>query len=108
MGPSPSRSTPRTALRRSWLIGTGRAPERGIRPRRRVEAHPPVVREERLHPGVGIEVGDRPLARAAVIGAWGEADRHARRDAAEPQQEGHGTGELLAVAGLGLEEEALE
>ena len=72
---------------------------------RRVEGDPAVGREVGLDPRVGVGVADHVVLALAVVGARAEARGHARRDAAHAQHERHDAGELLAVAGLGVEEE---
>ena len=88
------------------LLGVAAA---GGRVRRcRIEGDPPDVREVGLDPGVRVDVADDHLAALVVAGARREAGRDPRRDARHAQQERHRPGELLAVAGLLLEQERVE
>ena len=106
-GRSPPRpaAPPGAAGRSPASVGWLRARRRG---RRRVERDPADARVADLDPRVGVEVADHVLARLGVQRAGGEAGHDARGDAGHPQQQRHRAGVLLAVAGLGVEQEAVE
>ncbi len=76
--------------------------------RGRVEGDPADVGEERLDPGVGVEVAHDVLAAVGVEAPGGEARGDPRGHARHPQQQRHRPGELLAVALVGVEEERVE
>ena len=73
-----------------------------------VERDPAVGREPDLVPGVGVGVGDLEGAGVGVVAAGREAGGDPHRHAPHPQQQRHRSGELLAVAELGLEQERVE
>ena len=72
---------------------------------RRVEGDPAVGREVGLDPRVRVGVAHHVVLALAVVAAGAEARRDARGHPAHAQHERHHAGELLAVAGLGVEEE---
>ena len=75
------------------------------RRRRRIDAHPAAAGEEHLGPCMGVRLahGD-DLVHGVEIAAL-VAGHHARRDAGRAHEHRKGGGEVLAEAGLGLEEE---
>ena len=80
----------------------------GVAGRRRVERHPAEVVEPRLDPRVRVGVAHDPRLLALGVAAGREAGDDARRDPAHPQQERHRARVVLAVAALGVEQEAVE
>ncbi len=75
---------------------------------RRVERQPADARVIDLDPRVRVVVAHDVLAGLAVGRAGREAGGHARGDARHPQQQRHRARVLLAVALLGVEQEAVE
>src|SRR5207237_8339535 len=59
-------------------------------------------------PRMRVVIGDRPRARALVVGPAREADGDARRDAEVAEHQRHRAREVLAVAALRLHDEADE
>src|SRR5207302_1905233 len=76
--------------------------------RSRVERQPAVAAEPDLDPRMCVVIGDRPRARALVVGPAREADGDARRDAEVAEHQRHRAREVLAVAALRLHDEADE
>ena len=88
------------ALRARDVEGERRRRVRAQKPaasRRRVERQPAVAGKPDLDPGVGVRVGDRPLAHGPVVAAGREPRGDSRRDAEVPQHQRHRACEVLAV-----------